>query len=80
MKAQKKKALNHHIKKLSLKKISMLLYIVISILSIMNHNIAHLSDLVLEIIVYTCLTLSLNTILKNVSIKQIIEEVKLLFN
>lgn len=78
MKVQKKRTLN--LKSPLVKKLTMLLYIVISILSIINHNIAHLSDLVLEIIVYICLTLSLNTILKNVSIKQIIEEVKLLFN
>lgn len=61
------------------KKITMLLYIVIAILSILSHKIANLENLLLEIIVYTCLAFSLNLILENVSVKQIKKFIKVLF-
>lgn len=61
------------------KKLTMLLYIVITILSILNHKIDSLSNLLTEITVYTCLAIMLNLILENVSIKQIRKDFKLLF-
>ena len=80
MKPQKKKALNHHNKKLSLKKISPISYIIVAILSIMSHKIDSLSNLLAEITVYTSLAILLNTMLKNVSISKIMSDMKLLFD
>ena len=78
-KNKKKKALNHYIKKLSLKKISLIFYTIISIKSILMHNIVNLSDLLIELSVYLCIGIGLYISIKNVSIKQIREDFKLLF-
>lgn len=75
----KKKRTNHD-KSSLIKKIITGLYLIITILSIMNHKIDSLSNLLAEITVYTCLTISLNLMLENVSIKQIKEDIKLLFD
>ena len=75
----KKKRTNHH-KSSLVKKIITGLYLIIVILSILNHKIDSFSNLLAEITVYTCLTISLNLMLENVSIKQIKEDIKLLFD
>ena len=78
MRNKKKRTLNH--KSPLVKKLTILLYIVITILSILNHRIDSLSDLLTETIVYTCLIIALNIMFKNISIKQIKEDIKLLFD
>ena len=75
----KKKRTNHY-KSPLVKKLTMSLYIVIAILSILNHKIDSFINLLAEITVYTCLTISLNLMFENVSIKQIKEDIKLLFD
>lgn len=77
MSNKKKRTLNH--KSPLVKKLTMSLYIVVAVLSILNHKIVSLENLLTEITVYTCLAFSLNLILQNVSIKQIKEDIKLLF-
>lgn len=79
MKAQKKRT-NPTTKKFSLiKKLTMSLYIVITILSIINHKIDNWGAFLTELVVYTGFTIMLDLILENVSIKQIKEDIKLLF-
>ena len=78
-KNKKKKALNHYIKKLSLKKNSLLFYTILSVKSILMHNIVNLSDLLVELSVYVCIGFGLYIVIKNVSIKQIREDFKFLF-
>lgn len=61
------------------KKLTMSLYIVIAILSIINHKIDNWGTFLTELVVYTGFTIMLDLILENVSIKQIKEDIKLLF-
>ena len=79
MKAQKKRPLNHYKKRIPLKKISLIFYTIISIKSILMHNIVNLSDLLVELSVYLCIGFGIHIVIKNVSIKQIREDFKLLF-
>ena len=80
MRNKKKNHPHHHKGSSLIKKIITGLYLIIAILSILNHKIDSLSNLLTEITVYTCLTISLNLMLENVSIKQIKEDIKLLFD
>lgn len=79
MKTQKKKALNHHNKKLSLKKISLIFYTIFTIKSILMHNINTLSNLLIELLVYSCIGFGIYIATKNISITQFKEDFKLLF-
>ncbi len=79
MSNKKKNHPNHQKGSSLIKKIILGLYLIIAILSIFNHKIVSLENLLTEITVYTCLAFSLNLILQNVSIKQIKEDIKLLF-
>ena len=80
MRNKKKNHPQHHQGSSLIKKIITELYLIIAIMSIMNHKISSFSNLLAEITVYTCLTISLNLMLENVSIKQIKEDIKLLFD
>ena len=77
MKAQKKRT-QTPISPL-VKKLTMSLYIVIAILSIINHKIDNWGTFLTELVVYTGFAIMLDLILENVSIKQIKEDIKLLF-
>lgn len=61
------------------KNLTMSLYIVIAILSIINHKIDNWGTFLTELVVYTGFAIMLDLILENVSIKQIKEDIKLLF-
>ena len=79
-KKKKKKRTNPTTKKFSLiKKLTMSLYIVIAILSIINHKIDNWGTFITELVVYIGFAIMLIIMLKNVSIKQFKEEFKFLF-
>ena len=80
MKSQKKRTNLPRIRKFPLKKISLILYLILAILSIINHKIDNWGAFLTELVVYTGFTIMLDLILENVSIKQIKEDIKLLFN
>ena len=79
MKSQKKRTNPPRIRKFPLKKISLILYLILAILSIINHKIDNWGAFLTELVVYTGFTIMLDLILENVSIKQIKEDIKLLF-
>lgn len=79
MKSQKKRTNLPRIRKFPLKKISLILYLILAILSIINHKIDNWGAFLTELVVYTGFTIMLDLILENVSIKQIKEDIKLLF-
>ncbi|MBQ7139944.1 MAG: hypothetical protein IJO32_00395 [Bacilli bacterium] len=79
MKNKKKRTL-YHKRNSFVKKITIIFYLIIAILSIMSHKIDSLSNLLAEITVYTSLAIMLNTMLKNVSISKIMSDMKLLFD
>ena len=80
MKTQKKRPLNHHKKRIPLKKISLILYLILVIVSISNHKIDNLGTFLTELVVYIGFAIMLIIILKNMSIKQFKEEIKILFS
>ena len=80
MKAQKKRPLNHHKKRIPLKKISLILYLILVIMSIINHKIDNWGTFLTELVVYTGFAIMLDLILENISIKRIKEDIKLLFS
>ena len=79
MKSQKKRTNLPRIRKFPLKKISLILYLILAILSIINHKIDNWGTFLTELVVYTGIAIMLDLILENVSIKQIKEDIKLLF-
>ena len=79
MKAQKKRTNPPRIRKFPLKKISLILYLILVIMSIINHKIDNWGTFLTELVVYTGFAIMLDLILENVSIKQIKEDIKLLF-
>ena len=62
-----------------IKKIIFGLYIIIVILSILNHKIDNSGTFLTELVVYIGFAIMLIIILKNMSIKQFKEEFKILF-
>ena len=79
MKSQKKRTNLPRIRKFPLKKISLILYLILVIMSIINHKIDNWGTFLTELVVYTGFAIMLDLILENVSIKQIKEDIKLLF-
>ena len=80
MKTQKKNhPLNHKTVSSFVKKLTMSLYIVIAILSIMHHQIADTNNFLTELIIYAALGVGTYIVIKNISLKQIKEDLKLFF-
>ena len=77
MKTQKKRT-NHLLSSL-VKKLTISLYIFVAVLSIMHHNINNIGNLVVELIVYSSFGIWLNMVIKNISIKNIKEGLRILF-
>ena len=80
MNTQKKNSHNQQKVSSFVKKLTMLLYIVMAILSMLHHNIDSINDLITEVILYVILGLGVYMIVDSISIKNIKKNLNILFD
>lgn len=80
MNTQKKNSHNQQKVSSFVKKLTMLLYIVMAILSMLHHNIDSINNLITEVILYMILGLGVYMIVDSISIKNIKKNLNILFD